>query len=189
NAAELDGDVTAAHYCDALRTLRELEEVIRGDTELGAGNPRPVRAPAARDDDVLGREATPGGRDRTRIDKARPGAHQFDLVPCQIGGVQVVQPQNVSVALLLQRCPVVPRDVQMETVVRGIVQRATEIGRVPGDFLRHAADVDAGAPETAGFHQRPPGALFGRAWRCGQPAAAAADHHQVEFVGHTPSSA
>jgi len=38
NAGELDGDVTAAHYRNALRTPGELEEVIRGDAELGAGN-------------------------------------------------------------------------------------------------------------------------------------------------------
>src|SRR5205823_12025373 len=170
-------------------TLFRSEEAVGGDAELGAGNQGPARPPTGGEDDVRGLQAAPGGRGRVLIEEARPGAYQLDLVASQVRGVRLVQLEDVGVAPLLEQGPVVPGDLQPETVVRGVVQRAAQIGRVPVDLLRHAADVHAGAAQAAGFHQHHPRAVFGGALRCGQPAAAAADHHQVEFLAHTPSSA
>src|SRR5438067_4031389 len=137
NARELDGDVTAAHDRDAPRALGELEEAVGGDAELGAGNQGPARPPTGGEDEVRGLQAAPGGRDRVLIEEARPGAYQLDLVARQVRGVRLVQLEDVGVAPLLEQGPVVPGDLQPETVVRGVVQRAAQIGRVPIDLLRH----------------------------------------------------
>ena len=55
-----------------------------------------------------------------------------------------------------------------------------EVGRQPHRFLRHAADIDAGATERTGGEQRHAGAI-GRGAECrGQAAGTGAEHDKVE---------
>src|SRR2546429_3722632 len=188
-AAQLDSDVAAADDCDALGLGGELEEAVRGDPELGSRNRRQAGMPAGGDHDVIGREHPPGRGDAARIDEAARTAQQLHLALREVRGVDLVEAQHVRVASLLQRSPVVPGDLEPEAVVRRIVERAAELGGVPAYFLRHAADVHAGAAEAAGLDERRPGAALGGPLRRGQPPASAPYHHYVEFLAHSPSAA
>src|SRR5438067_1978423 len=145
--------------------------------------------PAGGDHDVIGREHPPGRGDAARIDEAARTAQQLHLALREVRGVDLVEAQHVRVASLLQRSPVVPGDLEPEAVVRRIVERAAELGGVPAYFLRHAADVHAGAAEAAGLDERRPGAALGGPLRRGQPPASVPYHHQVEFLAHSPSAA
>ena len=58
DAGELDGDIAAADHQDALRQALEMEDLVRGDAELAAGNRRlQGRMGAHRHEDVAGADA------------------------------------------------------------------------------------------------------------------------------------
>ena len=60
--------------------------------------------------------------------------------------------------------------------------------RVPHDLLRHAANIDAGAPEPPIFDERDLRAILRGAARMRNTAAAAADHDEIKMLFHTGSS-
>jgi hypothetical protein len=67
----------------------------------------------------------------------------------EVALVDVVEPHDEGVALALSAAPsrAAQRD-RSRSRNRRIVQRVPELAGVPHDFLRYAADVDAGAPEA-----------------------------------------
>src|SRR5690606_37513626 len=114
-------------------------------------------------------------RDLAWADEARALRDDVDCTARQIAGVNAVQALDVGVAAALQLPPVVPHGgrVDVETVVAGMGDRMSELGRVPYDFLRHAADVDAGAAEPRRLEQHDGRAMV-RGPLGGREAAAAA---------------
>ncbi len=81
-----------------------------------------------------------------------------------------------------------PSDVDIETVVSGMLQVMQRLGGVPHDLLGHAADIDAGAAQGAVLDRRGTGTILGRTLRVREPAAAPADDEQVIFICQNPHS-
>src|SRR6185312_1264033 len=125
------------------------------------------------------REGGAGRHHRSAVDEARLATDQVHAALGEIALVDAVEPQDIGVALLLEDCPVVRSGWEREAVVARIAHALGETGRVPHDFLRHAADVHARAAQAMRFHQGNPGPVLCRALRGGQTAAAAADDNQV----------
>src|SRR5690606_19993939 len=184
--AKLHRDVAAADDGDPLRALLELEEIVGRETELGAGQRGHDRVAAGRDHDALGRNPPALHVERVRIDETRVPAHERDAVAVEVAGIDFVQAVDVSIAALLQHAPVVPVHAQVEAVVGGVREAVRVQGGVPHDLFGHAADVHAGAAEAPRFDDDGIRAVARRALRVREPAAAAADHDEIEADGHSP---
>jgi hypothetical protein len=174
---QFHGDVAAAHDRHPLRPARQLEEAIRGDAELGAGELRQQRPAPGGEDDVRGAEGAVAGSDGVRIDEMPARAHEFDVALGEVRRVHPVQAVYVGVPPALELAPVMTQQLDLEAVALRILHGAAQVRGVPHDLLRHAADVHAGAAQGTGLDQRDARAVLGRALRGGQPAAAAADRH------------
>ena len=131
---------------------------------------------------MRGAQRAPRGRDQLRADEARTSLDVFDLALREIARVHAVQARNVRVALRLERQPVVPRGGRRKAVVDRVAQGFADFRGVPHDFLRHAADVHAGAAETAGRDETHSDSVIGGALRTGEAAAAATDDQKIELV-------
>jgi hypothetical protein len=115
-----------------------------------------------------------------RIHESRGSTDVGDALCAKIAFVDAVHAKHIGVALAFDGGPVVAPHVDIETVVGGIAQAQGNARRVPHDFLRNAAHVDAGAAEAMRFDHRGLCAVFGRALRAGKAAAAAADADEIE---------
>ena len=74
----------------------------------------------------------------------------------------------------------------IETVVRAIqMNRFANLRRMPHDFLRYAADVDAGAAQIFSFNQRALLAIHCRTVDGGDAATAAADSDVIIMFAHS----
>ena len=102
----------------------------------------------------------------------------------QVLQVNAAQLFDISIAPRLERRPVMTRGLEREAVVGRIHQGVRHVGCVIHDFLRHAADVDAGAAEGPRFRDRGARAVAGGALGAGEAAAAAADHDQIPRLRH-----
>src|SRR4029077_11472934 len=123
----------------------ELEEAVGGDAELRARDRGHARIAPGGDDDVRGGERAPGHADGVRVREPGAAPDELDVLPGEVGRVQPVQVGDVGVAPVAQPGPVVPLHGEIEAVVPGVVLRSAQLGGVPHDLLRHAADVHAGA--------------------------------------------
>jgi hypothetical protein len=67
---------------------------------------------------------------------------------------------------------------------RGVLRPHAVFGGLDHDFLRHAADIDAGAAPEALLGHAHPGAMAGRNAGQPHPARAAADDEEIELISH-----
>jgi hypothetical protein len=65
-----------------------------------------------------------------------------------------------------------------------MVQQVRMLSRVPHDFLRDAADIDAGATERSVLDHGSVDPVLGRPLRMGETTTAAAQHNQLESNRH-----
>src|SRR6185312_4304544 len=113
----------------------------------------PHRVPARGEHDVLGAESAPADFHRTRTGEPAASTHQLDLVAREVALVDAVQLGDVGIAALCQGGPVLAPQVRGEAVASHVAQGIGDAGRVPHDFLGHAADVHARAADDARLHQ------------------------------------
>ena len=111
-------------------------------------------------------------------------AQQLDLALAEIALVDGIDARDELVAQLLEQRPVMAPGRYVEAVASRVAQGMRQLAGIPHDLLRHAADVHAGASQTAPFDQQRPCPVVGRALGTGQAAAAAADHDQVIVECH-----
>ena len=97
----------------------------------------------------------------------------------------IIEPRHVGVAPLGERPPVVGRDRAVEAVARRVLREMGQAGRVPHDFLRDAADVDAGAAEPPALDDDRFLAVFRRPFGGRQTAAATAYRDEIESSLHS----
>ena len=71
---------------------------------------------------------------------------------------------------MFQVPPVHRRIRQGEAVAAGEGEILPQLRCLPHDFLRHAADIDAGAAQCGAFYQAHPRTMFGRPARGGDAA-------------------
>src|SRR5690348_3628688 len=102
---------------------------------------------AGRDDDMLGGKSLSCDFDRLRPDETRVAAQDVHLIGCEAGCVALIQILYVSVTAVLQRGPVECMRSDREPVVGRLLKRVCDVGGVPHDLLRHAADVYAGTAQ------------------------------------------
>ena len=150
DAAEFGRDVAAADDRDRARHAAERKETIGGDCGLRARQFRHERPAAGRDDDVFRRMHRAADPDAARRFDVRALAKERRAPSLQVLQVDAAQLFDISIAPRLERRPVMARGLEREAVVGRIHQGVREVGRVVHDFLRHAADVDAGAAEGPG---------------------------------------
>jgi hypothetical protein len=111
-------------------------------------------------------------------------AQQRDAGVVEHARVDAVEALNVGAARLHQPPPVELHVADVEAVIGGVVQRFGDAGGVPHHLFGHAADVDAGAAQTRGFHHRHARAVLRRPPRGRDAAAAAADDEVIEGLAH-----
>ncbi len=162
----------------------EFEKAVRRDAEGRARQLRDHGTAARGQDDASGRNDTFAHLHRVRRRNPRVAHQQIDVPALEVALIEVVEPEDEGLAGGLEPSPVVAADGKLEAIVDGVLQRVPEVAGVPHDFLRYAAHVDAGASQAVHFDQQRSGAVFGRALRAGQPAAAPADHDQIIVKRH-----
>src|ERR1700734_3662772 len=184
-AGQLAGDVAAADDGDAPRPLRELEEAVRSDAVLGPGQQRPRGLAAGRDHDVPRGQALPVDLDGIAVQDVGGAAQKGHALGREVALIDAVQAQHIGVALALQIRPIAVAQCDVESVVVGVGETLGDARRVPHDLLGNAAHVHARASQAVRFDHGRLGAIFGRALRAGQAAAAAA--HADEIEGLVPN--
>src|SRR6185503_19506884 len=183
--SQFDGDIASADDCDVLRLLLQFKEAIGRNAERCPGQVWHERATADRNDNVFGRERVGTDLDCFRADEARPTPHDGHAVFCQRALMGSLQVEHMLVALSFENTPVEGMRWNGKTVVRCFIQRMGEVGAVPHDLLRHAADIHACAADAARFHQRALRAVACCAIGDCDAAAAATDGEEIEVPIHS----
>ncbi len=178
---ELARDVAAADDDEAARKLGQVEDLVRRDRELAAGNVRRGRPAAGRDQDLRGAVGLAVDRHRIRPGEPGPAVDQRDAGVAEQPVVDVVEARDLDRAVALQHLPVEHRrrDVPAEAV--RFLERVGVVGREAVQLLRDAAEVDAGAAERGILGDRDADAALRGEARGPHPAAAGTDDEEVEI--------
>src|SRR5256885_1828200 len=152
-------------------------------TTLFRSNVGPCRARARGDEDVIGTEPLAAHLHGARIHEAAEALDQLDLVARQAAFIRGMDAVDVGAAAVQQALPVQAVDGGIPAVVWAVaVHGLADLGRMPHDLLGHAAHVDAGAADLAGFDQRAVAPVHGGAvGRCNATAAARSGEHTSEL--------
>ena len=184
---QLHRDVTATGDGDPSRTGAQLEKAVGGDAELSAGYLGNPWSAAGGDDQMVGAIALIAHRQSAGVGETAESTDQFDPRLGQIAQVPFVDVAHESIAGGLELFPVEAEIIQSEAIAGRIVERMSQMGGVPHDFLGHAADIDTGAAEPVGFDQGTAGTVASGPFRHRQAATTAADDDQVVVLGHASS--
>src|SRR5690606_32654401 len=189
DAREFERDVAAPDDDDALGGVGEVEDLVGGDAELGAGDLGAVGSAARGDEDALGRDAAAIDVDRVRIDESPATSEGLDAGAVEQAAVDAVESGDDGVLLRDELRHGEARRVDLEAVAPSVFERLRKGRGVDEELLRDAAGVDAGAPERAVFadadaRTEPSGDTRGAdAGRSG----AQDEEIEVERVGHSRS--
>ena len=148
----------------------------------GARDVRHDRPATRRNDDTISPILAVTHRHRMCVDEASRARYVIDTASVEIFLVDTIEPFDVSITMRLERGPVVPVHVDIESVVGGALKLMQRLGGVPHDLFRHTADVDTGTTQGAVLDRCGTSAILGRTLRVGKPAAAPADHEQVIVI-------
>ena len=136
------------------------------------------------DRDTLGLVFAAGNLERVRVKETGAALNMGYAALVEVVAVNSVQALYVGITAGLERTPVMPFDNDIKPVVRRMVQLVRMMRCIPHDLFRHASNIDTGPAQRTIFDDRCFRAVFRRALRMSQSAAAAADHQQVKFVRH-----
>src|SRR6185295_7726358 len=145
---ELASDVAAADDDEPAREAREVEDLVRADRALAAGDVGRHRPAAGRDDDALGAMARARDLDLAASGDPRTTAHDRRAGALDELAIDVVQARDLDAAVGLERLPVERRrfaDAPAEA--RRFVEALVVVRGEAVQLLRDAADVDASAAE------------------------------------------
>src|SRR5690606_9634079 len=181
---ELHGDIAAADHQYTLGQLLEEEGLVGADGVLATGNVRNLRPAAGGDENALGPVALAIDLDGMAIDDARMAFEQADATVGQQIAVDAVEALDLAVLVGDQRRPVEVRFAQRPAETCGLLEVLGEMRTVHQQFLRYAADVDAGAAQIATLGDRDAGTKASGEARRTYAAGTGADHEQIEVVTH-----
>ncbi len=114
-----------------------------------------------------------------RVYETRLARNVLDAALVEVVLVDAVQSRDVGIAPGLEARPVVAAQIHVEAVVGRMLELVPGLRRIPHDFLRHAAHVDAGSAESAGFDRRGLRAVFCGALSMGKATATTSDDQQI----------
>ncbi|KAB8606239.1 hypothetical protein FH972_025869 [Carpinus fangiana] len=189
HARHLDGDVACADEGGLLGLRLELKEAIGRDAKICTRNVGgDVGVSAHSDQDVLGLDGLLAAvverdGDGVGIEKGGTAVDVFDLVLVQVALVDAVQSANISVTLLDEFRPVKGRGLlDREAVSLCGVDCLPDRSGIPGDLLRHTANVDASATQAVGFNGNGLRTIAGGTPSRCQSAGATADDQIVALL-------
>ena len=187
DAGEFHRDEARADDRDLLRHDRQIEGVVRNDSQFGAGNRHPLRMPARCDDDMFCGDALSANIQRVRVDKRRPGIEDFATRAVQQAAIDTVQAVDFLVLGRDQLRPVVRALLDRPAKTSGIVRPGAILAGLHQQLLGHAANIDAGAAPEPLLRHAHARAMAGCDAGTPHAAGAAADHEQVEVHLRYPS--
>lgn len=206
HAGHFDGDVAGADEGDALRQGFEVEEAVRRDAELGAGDVlRDVGVAASCDEDFFGADDLLGSIVHDNfggvlVKKVGAAVEVFDFVVVEVTLVDAIEAFNVIVSLVLEGLEVERGGLfDVETVSGGLVEGFGDGGGVPGNLFGDAStipsttifrlirgldipNIDACTAQSGTLHRNgfsPP--LPTRSPGTGKPATASTDDEEITF--------
>lgn len=148
HASKLDGNVASTDNGDLLGLRGNVEEAVRVDSELGAGDGRGSAGLAADgDEDLLGVDENLGAvvkRDLDLVlgDETAAAVEVLNLVVAEVALVDAVEALDVGVALGLEAGPVEGRSLlDGEAVGLGVVDGFGNGGSVEGDLFGNASSI------------------------------------------------
>ena len=143
------------------------------------------RTAAGGDQNMIGGDLLAVHFDGVGVDKASEAFNHVDVVFAQHGFIRGVDAIDIGAAVFHQRLPVELVHGGIEAVVRAVVMdRFRDLRRMPHNFFRNAADVNAGAAQLFRFDQGAFLAIHRRTVNGGDTAAAAADGEVIIMSGH-----
>jgi len=178
---ELDGDVAAADDQRAARQFLQEEGLVRGDREFLAGNVGQLRPGSRRNKDVFCRMDSSIQGNGVRIQNNCAAPKNRNPRIDQDALVDAVQARDLAVLVRQQLAPVEDRLGDAPAEIGGVLQFVAEVRRVGEEFLRDAADVDAGAAEAARLRDRDARAERGRDAAGANAPRAAAYREEIEI--------
>ena len=179
---ELAGHVAAADDGHPLRPLLEFEKAVRQNAELRSRHQRQNSVAAGGDHDMARRQTFTVYFHGVLVEEAGNAPHDGHALGLEVAFIDAVQAEHVGIALCLQGRPIIAADRDVEAVVLRVTQALGHARRIPHDLFRHASHVHACAAQAVRFDHGGFGAVFGRALRAGQAAAAAADADEIEYL-------
>ena len=179
HAGQFDADVAAADDRHAVGALRELEEAVRSDAEIGTGQRRNDGLASGGDDDMFGAVDLAIDLDMMTIDKVSATADVVDAEIFNIAVPEAVDHRDVVLAPLDQFFPVDVLETGLHAEIGGVLHRVGQVGRIPHHLLRHATVVDAGAAQAFLLDDADLAAEGGCLLGHGQSAAAAAEDEKI----------
>ncbi len=184
DAGEFDGDIAAAHHQQALRELRQVEDFVRRDGEIGAGDRRLHDGRAARGDQDVSRRnaAAVRERDGVRSGQRRPRRNRLDAGLFEIGRIDAGEARDFLFLGGDQRRPVEADGRHGPAEPGRILEFVAKAARVDVELLRHAAADHAGAADPEFLGDGDLRAVPRRDARRADAAGAGADDEQVVIV-------
>ena len=179
HAGKLHRDIAAADDADALRAILQLEKTVRGNAELAAGNVGSGRVTPGGYCNVFRAQALAVHGDGACVGQLGVAAKPVHSPGFEVARIDAVEAFDVGLARTLEARPVMAVELEIETIIGGLVHGMRETRRVPHDLLGHAADIDAGAAQALRFDHRGPCTVLGGALGHGQATAAATQCNQV----------
>ena len=151
-------------------------------------NIRHHRTPACSYDQSVGFVAGSLDIDGVCIDNPGPAIDIGNAAFVEIVFIYPVETFHISIASVLERIPVVIGNAEIEPVVGRMSEVVRLLRRVPHDFFRYAAHINAGAAERFVLDDGCFRAVFRGALCVGETTTATADDDQVELFFHRWSS-
>ncbi len=185
DAGEFIGDIAAAGDDDGLRQRVEVEDLVRGDAELGPRQIGHERARAGRDQDLVGGDRRLAQPDRMRVEQFGVAVVQRDVMARQRRLVDAVQPVDLGQDIVAQRRPVEAPVAERPAEAARVDQVLGEVTAIDQQLLRHAAADDAGTADAVLLGDGDARAVARRDPRGADPARAGADDEEVVVeAGH-----
>mmetsp|Transcript_14818 Transcript_14818/g.24511 ORF Transcript_14818/g.24511 Transcript_14818/m.24511 type:complete len:329 (-) Transcript_14818:104-1090(-) len=158
DTSQFDSNVAGTDNHDYSGNIFEFKETIRRNAVLGDSFAwRHAGTTSDRNEDIFGSQRLFGtvvhlDTDGVSVNKSCVTCVCVAPRPVETARVNVVELDNVRITLLLESGPVDLGLGDGESILCGVViQRFGDGGCHPHDFLRNAADIDAGSSETSAF--------------------------------------
>ncbi len=187
---EFERDVAAALDDDPARQFLQIERLVRGDGESGAGNLRPHRVAASSDQDESGADTRAGVQEAHRMRILHHRAAVDDLAAGALHGAAVglLEPGDFLVFVFDKGRPIEVHVADRPAKSGGVLELVAEAAGVDEQLLRDAAADHAGAADAGFLGDHDAGAVLAGNARRAHAARARPDDEKIDVVfGHAIS--
>jgi len=139
---------------------------------------------ASSNDDSLRPNFTIADDNRVCIFETCDTGDVINFVFVQVARIDVVQALDIGISSRLKGRPVMPVNIDIKTVVRGMREMMRMISRVPHHFFWNTAHIHAGSAKSPRFNYSSARAKVGRTLRMRETAATPTEHKQIIFSVH-----